>query len=513
MSETRGIVRNALSTYGVRALLALSVLVLTPYLFRTLGPAAFGTWSVLYTIATVFSLIEFGFSTGATKLIAELRGAQRRGELEETVGASVALMAAIGVFACAVFVAVALLFDDLAAEPEREAFRQGMLLLGATMLVRLPTATYGATLLGYQRANLFNAGEGVTAIVFPLGAVVALQSGGGIFELAVAYAAALLAGSITFAILLKLTDARLPLRPRLGSRATRHRIAGFASLTLLADSMLFIGTRMDTVVIAAIRNAAAAAPFAAAVKLQSALQSLTFPIYLLFMPMVSELWSAGKRAEVRRRLILTTRIACQATLPAAFALALYADDITHFWLGADAPGVTAEIIAVLAASQAITLSVLPAERTLIGIGRVRLIAAIAVVEGVSNLALSIVLVSAYGAIGAALGTLFTYGLIAPVKLPLAARATNASLGRLLRDGFARAALSTAPAATWMIVAWALLPGQALRLAVGLVGGLAISAAIGAWQIGIPRLVTMVRDSSRRLPASPTMASEADVIEF
>jgi O-antigen/teichoic acid export membrane protein len=70
MSEARGIVRSTISTYGVRALLALSVLLLTPYLFRTLGPPAFGTWSVLYTIATIFSLVEFGFSTGATKLIA-----------------------------------------------------------------------------------------------------------------------------------------------------------------------------------------------------------------------------------------------------------------------------------------------------------------------------------------------------------------------------------------------------------------------------------------------------------
>ncbi len=511
MSEARGIVRSTLSTYGVRALLALSVLVLTPYLFRTLGPPAFGTWSVLYTIATIFSLIEFGFSTGATKLIAELRGAGRRVELEDTIGASVSLMGLMGLLAAGIFVAVGLLFDGLAAHGEEEAFRQGMLLLGATMLVRLPTATYGATLLGYQRANLFNAGEGVTAMVFPLGAVVALESGGGIFALTAAYAAALLAGSLTFTVLLKRTDAGLSLRPRLGSSATRHRIAGFASLTLLADSMLFVGTRMDTVVIAAIRSAAAAAPFAAALKLQSALQSLTFPIYLLFMPMVSELWGAGQRAEVGRRFVLATRIAAQVTLPAAFALALFAEDITHFWLGADAPGVTAEIIAVLVASQALTLSVSPAERTLIGIGRVRVIAAIAVVEGISNLALSIVLVSEYGAIGAAFGTLLTYGLVAPVKLPIAARATGCGFGHLLRTGLAPAVLSTLPGAVWMLVAWAFLPDQGMRLLVGFTGGLAICLALGIRQVGVGRLRTIL---AGRGDATPSLqAAEADVVEF
>lgn len=511
MSETRSIVRSALSTYGVRALLALSVLLLTPYLFRTLGPPAFGTWSVLYTLATIVSLIEFGFSTGATKLIAELRGEKNRAGLEQTVGTSVSLMGLIGILTCGIFVAVGLLFDGLAASGEEEVFRQAMLLLGAAMLIRLPAASYGAALLGYQRANLFNAGEGVTAIVFPLGAVVALQSGGGIFELAVAYVVALLAGSLTFALLLKRTDSRLSLRPRLGGPTTRHRIAGFASLTLLADSMLFIGTRMDTIVIAAIRSAAAAAPFAAALKLQSALQSLTFPIYLLFMPMVSELWAAGKRAEVGRRLVLTTRIATQLTLPAAFALALFAGDITHLWLGRDAPSVTAEIITVLVASQAITLVVLPAERLLIGIGRVRLIAAIAVVEGLSNLALSIVLVSAYGAIGAALGTLLTYGVVAPVKLPLAARATDLGFARFFRATLVPAVLSTAPGAILMVAARALLPGEAMRLAIGFVGGLAICSAIGLRQVGLRRLRIIAGQGLER-KASP-LASEAEVIEF
>jgi O-antigen/teichoic acid export membrane protein len=512
MSEARRIVRSTLSTYGVRALLALSVLLLTPYLFRTLGPPAFGTWSVLYAVATVFSLVEFGFSTGATKLIAEFRGAEDRGELEEVVGTSVFLMGLMGVLACAIFLAVGLFFDGLAAGGEQDAFRHGMFLLGGAMLIRLPTATYGATLLGYQRGNLFNTGEAVTAIVFPLGAVLALESGGGIFELTAAYAAALLGGSLTFAVLLKRTDRALPLRPRLGRPVARRRVAGFASLTLLADAMLFIGTRMDTVVIAAIRSAAAAAPFAAALKLQSALQSLTFPIYLLFMPMVSELWGAGQRAEVRRRLVLATRIAAQVTFAAAFALALFAGDITRLWLGPQAPGVTAEIIVVLAASQALTLSVLPAERTLIGIGRVRIIAAIAVVEGVSNLALSIVLISAHGAIGAALGTLLTYGLIAPVKLPLAARATACGLGRLLRAGFAPALLSTLPGAIWMLASWALLPSAATRLAVGFAGGLAICLAIGLHQVGGRRLRLIFAGLGAERRVSP-LASEADVVEF
>jgi O-antigen/teichoic acid export membrane protein len=511
MNEARGIVRSALSTYGVRALLALSVLVLTPYLFRTLGPPSFGTWNVVFSIATICSLIEFGFSTGATKLIAELRGASQRQELEQTVGTSVTLMAGMGVVACLILAAVGLLFDGLAAAGDEEEFRQGMLLLAATMLVRLPGAAYGATLLGYQRGNLFSAGESVTALAFPLAAVAVLEAGGGIFALSAAYAFALLAGAATFALLLRRTDPELPLRPRLHGHLPRRRLAGFASLTLLADAMLFVGTRMDTVVIAAIRGATAAAPFAAALKLQSALQSLTFPIYLLFLPMVSELWGAGEKAEVRRRLSLATRIAAQLTLPAALALALFAGDVTSVWLGPTAPGVTADIITVLVASQAITLVVSPAERMLIGIGRIRAIAAIAVVEGVSNLALSIFLVTRYGAIGAAVGTLLTYGAIAPVKLPIATRAAGWPLLGFLRQSLLPALLATLPAALWMIAAREALPGELGRLVVGFGGGLAIALAIGLRQVGFDRLRGFLAES--RPAAGSPLASEAEPVEY
>ena len=86
------------------------------------------------------------------------------------------------------------------------------------------------------------------------------------------------------------------------------------------------------------------------------------------------------------------------------------------------------------AAQILTMSGFPAEKVLVGIGRPKVVALLAVVEGLSNISISIVLVSAYGAIGAALGTLVTSGVLAPVKLPLACRATGLGIGPLLRGG-------------------------------------------------------------------------------
>jgi O-antigen/teichoic acid export membrane protein len=254
---------------------------------------------------------------------------------------------------------------------------------------------------------------------------------------------------------------------------------------------------MDTIVIAAIRNAAQAAPFAAALKLQTGLQSLTLPFVNLLMPMASDLQARGRDEEVGRRLVIATRVVLQITLPVAVGFALFSSDIVDVWLGPSAPGVTAAIIVLLMSVQTVTLTATPAEKVLVGIGRVRLVAGLAVIEGCSNLGLSIVLVSAYGAIGAALGTLATSAVLAPIKFPLACRATGCHGGRFLRQAIGVPLASCVPGVIAMLGAWALLPSGAVRLAVGITLGIVVSSLVAVAQVGPRSALEMLRSALSR----------------
>src|SRR6266542_5084331 len=106
--DARLVARNAMSAYVSRGLLALSVLVLTPYLYRELGQAGFGTWSIVFTFATVFTLLEFGFARGSSKLVAQLLAEGRRTELGEMIGVAVVVMGFLGLVSAAVCVLIAL---------------------------------------------------------------------------------------------------------------------------------------------------------------------------------------------------------------------------------------------------------------------------------------------------------------------------------------------------------------------------------------------------------------------
>ena len=491
--ELTAIFRNAASSYGTRVLRGLSVVLITPYLFRRLGAGGFGTWSVMFTVIAVFNLLEYGASAGITKYIAQFRARGERRDLQDTLAAAISVMGVVGVVAALFSIGLGLLAPGLAAHDERDAFQTGMIILGIGTVVYFPMVAYAAALTGYQRYEMFNTCQAVIIVVFSLGAVAQVEGGNGITGLSIAYSAALVTGGLAYALLLRRVDPELSLRPRLPSRESLRRVGGFGSLALVADSMVFIGQRMDTVVIAAIRNAATAAPFAAAIRLAGGLQSLTFPFITLLMPMASDLHARGQHAEVIRRFTIATRIAFQLTFPTAVAFSLFATDIVDVWLGPSAPDVTAQIIAALMAVQILTMSAYPAEKILVGIGRVRVVAMLALAEGFSNMGISIALVSAYGAIGAALGTLVTSGVLAPVKFPLACRATGCAAPQFLRESIMPAAIGSLPAVVVMMGAWLLLPSGGLRLAVGLTVGLGAGVAAAAAQIGPRRTLDTLRN--------------------
>jgi O-antigen/teichoic acid export membrane protein len=496
-----GVTRNASTSYALRAVVAISALVLTPYLYRRLGEAGFGTWSVLLTLTMISDLIEHGFSAGAAKLIAEARGRADRDEVRELIAVTSVLMGAMGIIALAFAGLLAVVAAGLAAPGERSAFQAGLIVLGVAALLRLICGGYGAALMGYQRWDLWNAAQGVKVVGYVVLAVVAIESGAGVFGLAVAFAVPLALGGVAQHALLRRIDPSMPLRPHRGAEGRLRDVGRFNGFVLLADSMVFIGQRLDTVFIAGIASAAAAAPYAAAVRLQSGVQSLTLPFLNLLLPMVSELDARRQTAEVVRRLVFATRLSLQMTLPVALAIALFAHDIVDAWLGADADDVAVPIIVALMAVQVFGLTAYASEKVLIGVGQVRTVGMLAVAEGITNVVASVTLISVLGAVGAAVGTLAVTVALSPLRFPLACRALGTPLLPAVRAATLPALQGVVPAAMVMIAIFLAMDPGLLRLGAGTILGLGLALLLGLLQAGPGRVSRFVRSRVRRRRAS------------
>jgi hypothetical protein len=106
----------------------------------------------------------------------------------------------------------------------------------------------------------------------------------------------------------------------------------------------------------------------------------------------------------------------------------------------------------------------------------------------------------YGAIGAAIGTLSTTAVLAPIKLPLAARGLDYPLRRVLRASVVPAVAASVPAVAVMLAVRLLLPAGAGRLFIGVFLGLAAALVVGIAAAGPARLREQLREIMRARPA-------------
>jgi O-antigen/teichoic acid export membrane protein len=184
-------------------------------------------------------------------------------------------------------------------------------------------------------------------------------------------------------------------------------------------------------------------------------------------------------------------------LPLAAAIALFSKDVVRVWLGPSAPAVTATIIVVLMVIELVDLTASPAREVLVASGRVRFLAAFALVDGTANVVLSIVLVSAHGAIGAAVATLLTSSVLAPAIVPLACRTMDCSPTTLIRQAILPAIIASLPALAIMLTVWSLLGPGIVRLTVGAISGFGAALAVASIQVGPRRGLAFIRASIGR----------------
>jgi O-antigen/teichoic acid export membrane protein len=123
------------------------------------------------------------------------------------------------------------------------------------------------------------------------------------------------------------------------------------------------------------------------------------------IPSNAVMHARGEPAELGRVMIAATRYGTFLLLVAGLPLVLFARQILTVWVGPAYAARGANILQVLAIANIIRLSLTPYVVALIGTGQQRLVMLTPLMEGFSNLIVSVGLGYLFGAIGVALGTL------------------------------------------------------------------------------------------------------------
>jgi O-antigen/teichoic acid export membrane protein len=153
----------------------------------------------------------------------------------------------------------------------------------------------------------------------------------------------------------------------------------------------------------------------------------------VFTPMFSYLDAVGDRQRLRDTLVQGNRYSSFVAFSLAAALLVMGKSIIRVWVGPQYE-TSYGILVVLAIPMALFAAQAASPRVLYGMARHRTLAVALLVEGVANVALSILLLRRYGLLGVALGTAVPMAITSVFFLPAhVCRAVGLRLRDYLRD--------------------------------------------------------------------------------
>ncbi len=128
-------------------------------------------------------------------------------------------------------------------------------------------------------------------------------------------------------------------------------------------------------------------------------------LFNVMVPSTAVLQARGNSGRLGRLMITATRYGSFILLLTGLPLVFGAKSILAWWVGPEYAIQGARFLEVLAVANMIRLSALPYVMTLIGTGQQRLVTVTPLLEGVTNLGVSVLAAYFWGAIGVAVGTL------------------------------------------------------------------------------------------------------------
>jgi O-antigen/teichoic acid export membrane protein len=442
------LLRNIFSNWTSYVVTAVVGFLLTPIIVQSLGATGYGLWTLVLSITGYFGLLDLGIRSSVSRFLTRHLALDDHTGVNRMASTAFLILACGGIFAfLATLVIAAFFFDSFRIDAEyASAGRIALLITGLNISVLLPLGLFSAVLYASERFDIVS---GVTIVMEVTRAALVvwlLRNGHGLVALALLALAITAVQYVGLAVVAKALHPELKVARRYVDRTACGELLGFSIyrfIWIVANQVIFYS---DALVIGIFLGAGAITPYAIAVSLINYGRQIVFLLLDPFYPSAARMDARGDVAELKRLLIVGTRMALLVTLPLCLGYLFLGRQFITLWMG-EAYADSAVILIVLTIAQFAAMPQYVSTLVLAGMAKHRPFAYVALGEGLANLVLSIVLVQKIGLIGVAWGTVVPSLLTNTVVVPLyTLRVLNMRYRDYLVGAFLRPVLCALPIA-------------------------------------------------------------------
>lgn len=433
----REIIKNVSSSWFSLGVNILVGIFLSPFILHRLGNFVYGAWVLVFSVTGYYGLFDLGVRSSIIRYVSTYTATNDIEGLSRLINTSLAGYSAIGIIALLVTGIVSIYVDSVFRVPASfvATARTLFLIVGASVAFGFPTGVFGGILEGLGRFYIVNVTNLASSVLRAVLIVVALNHGYGVLTLALITVAMPFLSSIARAAIVLHS---LPLRFgwKYVDRSSLREIAQYSSVSFILMISHKLRFKTDELVLSAMLSVSAVTFFSIGDRLVDYTIEVVTDLSQIFVPMSGASDAKGDKGQLQRIFVAGNRACALVVLPITATLIILGKSVITVWVGANYVAAGYPIMLTLLIPTTFTLAQSASTRILYGMAKHRSLAWVTSIEGIANLALSIIMIRPFGVLGDAMGTaipLLCTGLFfMPRHL---CRVLNVRLGTFLREAY------------------------------------------------------------------------------
>jgi O-antigen/teichoic acid export membrane protein len=410
---------------------------LWPIIVHRLGDDAAGIWVLIFSITGYYGLFDLGIRSSIIRYISKTAATNDTEGASRVISTSLFSYSCVGALALLITVIVSLFVNRFhSVKPEFHSTAPWLLLMvGTAVSFGFPLGVSGGVLEGLQRFDARRFPD-IAATLLRGGLIVlALHRGRGLLTVAfITVAMPLLASAVCTVIAARLLP--VPLGLRYVDRATFREMVTYGGTTLIIIVSARLRFRSDSIIIGAFLSSAAITYFNIGARIVDYAGEVVENLAQVFVPMSSHADALGETDRLRKIFVAGNRFCAFIIFPICAVLVVLGKSLIEVWVGARYVETSYPVLLILLLSTSLMLAQAASPRVLFGMSKHRTWAIATLIEGLANVALSILLVRPFGIIGDAIGTAVPLAVTTICFLPRhLCRQLQIRIGTYLREAY------------------------------------------------------------------------------
>ena len=404
--EKGQIIKNISSSWFSLGINIVTGIFLSPFILHHLGDTAFGVWVLIFSVTGYYGLFDLGIRSSVVRYVSKFTATDENEELAKVVNTSLFSYSCIGLASMVVTLVLCFYVEHVFAKIPSEMIptaRWLLLMVGGSVALGFPLGVFNGFLEGLQRFYILNWSNVIATLLRTVLIVVVLNRGYGLIMVAfITIVLPMIASLIRAVIAMQLRP--VPLGAKYVDRATFRRIANYSSYTFLIMVAGRLKFKTDEIVIGTMISAAAVTYFNIGNRIVDYAGQVVTTLAQVFVPMSSQSEAKGDMNRLRKIFVVGNRVCAFIIFPICATLIILGKSVIQVWMGKKYVETSYPVLVIMIIACTLWWSQSASGRVLFGMSKHGTWAKITLIEGVSNLILSILLVRPFGIIGDAFGT-------------------------------------------------------------------------------------------------------------